>query len=268
MSRIKDRISKMYKTLGLTAAIAVTPSAHGATENFSNDSETQRIETYAGILEDTNNQTMIKLSEINLDPDYVFSAEELESLETGEKGKNLANKALSASHTINDETHCFRAFKLAAKNSGMGTFEGVSAYMAAGQLAENCNFVEIKCDKKDFGKLPDGAVIVYGKGKLLATRNGHIGTIVNHKDVSSKVRNINKSNTKMDKETGKRVYYGDSEENKEPRVFLPEDTLVKPSLAMQMQAHQVEESPVKKTLDWEDAVKICWYQNSNQNISN
>ena len=263
MSRIKERIEKLYKTLGLTALMAVPQHVNAASvqQNECNgqlsNSEllTEHTQDSMDVAEsDTISDKKVCLKDIDFDPSFIFSAEILDSLETSKDGRLLASKAKIAQRKVNDESHCYRAFKLAAKLSGLGNFEGESAWMAAEQLAENPNFVEIKCDKRDFEFLPDGAVIVYGKGKVQATKNGHIGTIVEHRDFSSKKRNINQSNTKRDRRTKKRVPYGG-----EPRVFLPADTVISYSVISE---YILRQENSQSTLNWDNAVKLV---QNNQN---
>lgn len=243
MSKIKERIEKLYKTLGVTALMMASQSVNATPlENSNHDggeAKLDSIEILANTINGLDSMTVaaynedaeLSLKDIEIDSDFVFSAELLDSLKTGKIGKELVDNAKKAQRKVNDEIHCFRAVKEALNR----TFKlktkitGISAYMAADQLEKDENFVEIKCKKENLDKLPDGAIIVYGKGKSPVTVNGHIGVVGDCKDISSKIRNINKTNTKRDKATGKRVAYGG-----EPRVFLPADTTINANLYYSM----------------------------------
>ena len=88
---------------------------------------------------------------------------------------------------------------------------------------------------------------MYGKGDSPVTRYGHVGVVGEGKDISSKIRNINKTNTKRDKATGKRVSYGG-----EPRVFLPIDTTINANLYYSMMINN--DHAVDKKMSYELAM--------------
>lgn len=256
MGNIKDRIHQLYDKLSSktkTAAVATLLSgatqAQAALPEQQADSVGHEVRTeVSGNVKDMASVEPVMIKDIDVGR-YVFSAEVLDSVETGSIGKNLARQAQRAQRKINDETHCFRAIKLAFRLAGLGRLNGESAWEAADQLRENENFVEINCPKEDLDKLPDGAIIVYGKGKTKGTQHGHIGAVKQQKDVSSKVRNINTRGTRKGEPYG------------EIAVFLPADTLVKDkTMIMQMQQNNGD----KKTIGWQDAIKIS--QNQQQNV--
>lgn len=252
MGDIKNRIHKLYdkfsrkaKTAAVVTLLGGTTQAQAAlpeqADTIKNEIRTEVLDN----VKDTVSVEPVTIKDLELGR-FVFSAEVLDSVEAGAMGKKLASQARRAQRKINDEIHCFRAFKLAVRSAGLGSLTGVNAWEAADQLRENENFVEIMCSKEDLDKLPDGAVVVYGKGETVGTRHGHVGTIDKKKDVSSKVRPINTRGTRSGEPYG------------EISVFLPADTIVKDkSLIMSLQ--NTEQKDTSKELLLTDIMQK--YQN-------
>lgn len=74
-------------------------------------------------------------------------------------------------HTSGTRWNCY-AYVARAIHAQTGPFlEGMHAYMAANQLAENPHFQEITVPVKKLKELPAGAIVVWDHGKA---RSGHI----------------------------------------------------------------------------------------------
>lgn len=219
MTNIRDRIRNLKNSLIVAGVLGGAPMASAAEpvsgttadpvqdsiENLAPENATEHL--------DIADIQPVPIRELNTSQ-FVFSEDILDDVQPGDMGKRLAVQAKKARYKVNDNRHCYRAVKLAVRSAGLGNLTGESAWEAADQLRDNENFVEIECPNQDLDKLPDGAIIVYGKGKTQGTRHGHIGCVVNGKDISSTERNVNTRGMRG------REAYGDIS------VFVPSDTIV------------------------------------------
>ncbi len=212
MTGIRDRIRKLKNSLVIAGVLGGAPMMNAAEpeSSASSDPVQNSVENMVSVNVDNSSVPIKELDTSQL----VFSAELLNDVQPGDMGKQLATQARKAQRKVNDDCHCYRAVKLAVRSAGLGNLTGVSAWEAAEQLRDNDNFIEIECPNEDLDKLPDGTIVVYGKGKTKGTQHGHIGVIVEEKDISSKVRNVNTRGMRG------REAYGDIS------VFVPCDTIV------------------------------------------
>jgi peptidoglycan hydrolase-like protein with peptidoglycan-binding domain len=114
----------------------------------------------------------------------------LNLIERLEKGKMLGQAvAASARQTAvarNTVGQCYAAVSDSLDRKIKPFLTGLSAYMAAPQLAKHPNFVEMKgASPTDLGKLPPGAIVVWGKGH---SKHGHISVALgNGKEASDHI---------------------------------------------------------------------------------
>jgi len=105
-------------------------------------------------------------------------------------GSRLAKDAerIAASGVAGRGRNCKRGVRMALEKQGM-TLNGVSAYMAADQLAKNKKFGEAKgLQRNDLRNLPPGAIVVWNKGK--GHPHGHISVALgNGREASDVLRN-------------------------------------------------------------------------------
>lgn len=120
---------------------------------------------------------------------YKFSAEDLEMLSPGEQGKKFSQILLKNARGSGGQ--CLKSIRLGLAKIGINEQFGLRAYMAADVLRQNENFVILNCDVEDFLSLPNGAIVIRGKGN---TPSGHAGGVVNHQDVSDRVRTLRTDN--------------------------------------------------------------------------
>jgi hypothetical protein len=79
-------------------------------------------------------------------------------------GARLAKVALSVDAQMSGTGRCKKGVRLAFEAAGLGTIYGVSAYMAAPQLAKRSDFKEVSVSREQLRQLPAGAVIVWNNG--------------------------------------------------------------------------------------------------------
>lgn len=130
-----------------------------------------------------NNQNIIE----NFDTEnYKFSKDELDMIqpcEIGDKIGDIAYKTSKKSPPIaGEQTYCLRRVKQILSQCGISLDAGKFAYKAIDALRDMNEFVEIKCDLKDFKHLPEGTIMVFDKGPNAPY--GHIGIKKNDKDCS------------------------------------------------------------------------------------
>ena len=105
-------------------------------------------------------------------------------------GDKLAKDAerIAKSGVAGSGHNCKRGVRMAMEKSGM-KLDGVSAYMAADQLAKNKNFHEEKgLSRADLKDLPPGATVVWNKAK--GHPHGHISIAMgNGREASDVMRN-------------------------------------------------------------------------------
>ena len=105
-------------------------------------------------------------------------------------GDKLAKDArrIAESGVAGSGRNCKRGVRMAMEKSGM-KLDGVSAYMAADQLAKNKNFREEKgLSRADLKDLPPGATVVWNKAK--GRPHGHISIAMgNGREASDVMRN-------------------------------------------------------------------------------
>jgi len=104
-------------------------------------------------------------------------------------GRRLAADAnqIARSGVAGKGRNCKRGVRMALNRQGM-QLHGVSAYMAAGQLARNDRFREAKMGRQDLRNLPPGAIVVWNKGQ--GRPHGHISVALgNGKEASDVLRN-------------------------------------------------------------------------------
>lgn len=105
-------------------------------------------------------------------------------------GEKLARDArrIAESGVAGSGRNCKRGVRMAFEKNGMG-LSGVSAYMAADQLAKNKNFSEAKgLSRQDLKELPPGATVVWNRGK--GRPHGHISIAQgNGREASDVMRN-------------------------------------------------------------------------------
>ncbi|MBS2034261.1 peptidoglycan-binding protein [bacterium] len=105
-------------------------------------------------------------------------------------GDKLAKDArrIAESGVAGSGHNCKRGVRMAFEKNGM-TLNGVSAYMAADQLAKNKNFHEAKgLSREDLRELPAGSTVVWNKGK--GHPHGHISIAMgNGREASDVMRN-------------------------------------------------------------------------------
>lgn len=105
-------------------------------------------------------------------------------------GDKLAKDArrIAESGVAGSGRNCKRGVRMALEKQGM-KLDGVSAYMAAGQLAKNKNFQEAKgLSRQDLKDLPPGATVVWNKGP--GHPHGHISIAQgNGREASDVMRN-------------------------------------------------------------------------------
>lgn len=92
-------------------------------------------------------------------------------LKTSVKGKKLATKAQSEAQRMRSFGRCYEGVANALSRVGVEVW-GLSAYMAAPQLAKHPQFREARVSAKELKNLPAGAVVVWGK--TAASPHGHI----------------------------------------------------------------------------------------------
>ena len=114
-------------------------------------------------------------------------------LQPGEKsafGDKLAKDArrIAESGVAGSGRNCKRGVRMALEKQGM-KLDGVSAYMAANQLAKNDKFKEMKgLERSDLRNLPPGATVVWNKSK--GHPHGHISIAMgNGREASDVMRN-------------------------------------------------------------------------------
>ncbi len=97
-------------------------------------------------------------------------------------------KRIADSGVAGSGHNCKRGVRMAFEKNGM-TLTGVSAYMAADQLAKNKNFHEAQgLSRQDLRDLPPGATVVWNKGK--GHPHGHISIAQgNGREASDVMRN-------------------------------------------------------------------------------
>lgn len=111
----------------------------------------------------------------------------LERLEKGKAlGQAVATSARQTAVARNTVGQCYAAVSDSLDRKIKPFLTGLSAYMAAPQLAKHPNFVEMKgVSATDLNKLPPGAVVVWGKGQ---SKHGHISVALgNGKEASDHV---------------------------------------------------------------------------------
>ncbi|MCW5871098.1 MAG: peptidoglycan-binding protein [Candidatus Eremiobacteraeota bacterium] len=105
-------------------------------------------------------------------------------------GEKLARdaKRIAESGVAGSGHNCKRGVRMAFEKNGM-SLSGVSAYMAADQLAKNKNFTEAKgLSRQDLKDLPPGATVVWNRGK--GHPHGHISIAQgNGREASDVMRN-------------------------------------------------------------------------------
>lgn len=104
-------------------------------------------------------------------------------------GRRLASDAnqIARSGVAGKGRNCKRGVRMALNRQGI-QLHGVSAYMAAGQLARNDRFREAKMGRQDLRNLPPGAIVVWNKGQ--GRPHGHISVALgNGKEASDVLRN-------------------------------------------------------------------------------
>lgn len=105
-------------------------------------------------------------------------------------GDKLARDArrIAESGVAGSGHNCKRGVRMAFEKNGM-TLNGVSAYMAADQLAKNKNFHEAKgLSRQELRDLPPGATVVWNRGK--GHPHGHISIAMgNGREASDVMRN-------------------------------------------------------------------------------
>ncbi|MEI7942976.1 MAG: hypothetical protein WCH76_07440 [Candidatus Riflemargulisbacteria bacterium] len=109
----------------------------------------------------------------NLPEDYNPKA--LVGFETSSKdmGNQLADAALVVDRQMSGTGRCKKGVRLAFEAIGLDTIEGLSAYMAAPQLAKRTNdFAEVKVSREQLLQLPRGSVIVWNSSS--GNEHGHI----------------------------------------------------------------------------------------------
>ena len=77
-------------------------------------------------------------------------------------GQRVADAASRIARARGTTGWCYKGVADALEQAGV-TVTGGSAYMAADQLARNPRFLEARVDASQLGKLPAGAVVVWGK---------------------------------------------------------------------------------------------------------
>jgi hypothetical protein len=126
-------------------------------------------------------------------PAKVDGASTTAPLQPGQKsafGEKLAKDArrIAESGIAGRGRNCKRGVRMALEKQGM-KLDGVSAYMAANQLAKNKKFKEIKgLERSDLRNLPPGATVVWNKAK--GRPHGHISIAMgNGREASDVMRN-------------------------------------------------------------------------------
>ena len=95
-------------------------------------------------------------------------------------GERLAKAALSVDSQMSGTGRCKKGVRLALEAAGLGTIGGLSAYMAAPQLAKKTDiFTEVTVSRQQLLQLPKGSVIVWNNGGGAAVgdagrEHGHI----------------------------------------------------------------------------------------------
>lgn len=90
---------------------------------------------------------------------------------SGPFASRLAQAAESTARSMGSTGWCYRGVKNALAQVGVNVTGG-SAYMAAGQLAQNPRFREVSVSPSELRNLPPGAVVVWGQ--TAASPHGHI----------------------------------------------------------------------------------------------
>jgi hypothetical protein len=119
-------------------------------------------------------------------------------------GRSLASLAKANARLRNTVGNCY-ASVADAVDAAVGRFlYGMSAYMAAGQLAKHPRFEEVRVSGQQLRELPAGAVVVWGK--TAASPDGHISVALGDGREASDHIDVQRLSLR-----------GDSQ----PRVFLP-----------------------------------------------
>jgi hypothetical protein len=119
-------------------------------------------------------------------------------------GRSLARLATANARLRNTVGNCY-ASVADAVDAAVGRFlYGMSAYMAAGQLAKHPRFEEVRVNGQQLRELPAGAVVVWGK--TAASPDGHISIALGDGREASDHIDVQRLSLR-----------GDSQ----PRVFLP-----------------------------------------------
>lgn len=214
MNSISDKIKKFkiskLKSRALIAAMSLSTISFGAGRGENNGSERDQqikfdittVESRPNLLSESiveNNTKEIDMAIVadtivainqntveNFDiSNHKFTADELSMIEPcdlGEKIKSVAYKTAKKNKPQEGEqTYCLRRVKQILANNGINLEADRFAYRAIEGLQNSSEFIEIKCDLKDFSNLPEGAVMVFDKGKA---PYGHIGIVSNGKDCS------------------------------------------------------------------------------------
>lgn len=136
----------------------------------------------------------LEIANFNL-KNYSLSAEEMEMITPCERGKKLLRSVDGVVKFLSTqkEGKCLSGIQMLWSNIKTEVETDRHAYTAIDGMRKNSNFVEIKCDIKDFSKAPDGMFMVWEKG---TSASGHIGVKKGLNEYSDRKRGLKKSNNR------------------------------------------------------------------------